>query len=309
MYLFVGYLLDANALASAPLCSTPTRSSTSACLSVLDGQITYEGAVAKGNKRVTIALEDTVVDARYQCDESPGGACSAVPLRAGTAVATGWWKGNMVTFGPEGARPSIVTEFNPVDQAYHVGFFLVLVILGVSGIVAGLLLLQAPSSLGDLLRSVIAGQPHPPRVIDLPHLWRVAIGYSAWGGYLLWAFLFIFSFMVVRVLFPSDPGAVGVALVATGVASIGPALLLAPVGLYTKLRTAERRTVTVKRFRTATGRGRTVTTVWYDRTDGHEASTNLGDEWDGEVHIGDQLDALTDPGTGAVELVLSAPPA
>lgn len=305
LYLFTSALIDANALQSAPICSAPTRAATSRCLGILHGQITFEGLAGKNNERVTIALEDTNVDARYQCDESPPGACSSLTLRAGIPVATGWWKGQMVAFGPPGSRPSIVTESNPVDLADHVSFFLVLVILGVSGVVAGLLVVQAPSSLDDLVRSVTASQPKPPRNVDLRLLWRVAIGYSAWGGYAAWAGLFIVTYAVAG---RTNPGVAAILLVATAIISIGPAMLLAPVGLRRTLRSAERRTVTVKRFQTLTARGRTSTTVWYDRADGREGSTDLGEDWTDEVQIGEQLDALVDPKTGAVERVLSEPP-
>jgi hypothetical protein len=307
LYLFFSSLARASALQAAPICATPSRSPTSACLSVLDGQITFEGAVGRGNERITIALQGTKVDARYQCNESPAAACSGPPLRAGSPVVTGWWEGQMVTFGAAETRPSIVTEFNPLDQADRISFFLVLVIPGVSAIVAGLLPLQAPSSVDDLVKSLLASQPDPPREVDVRLLWRVTLGYSTWGGYWLWVGLYL-VFYTASGGFPAAPGYSSILLLASGVVAIGLAAAFAPVALYGALRTGQHGTVLVKRFQTMSGRGSTVTKVWYDRSDGREATTTLGEDWTGCVKEGDRLEALADPKTGAVERIVSAPP-
>lgn len=303
--LFVGTLSDANDLRSASICSTGTFDPASTCLSLFNGTATAWTPHSRSLDRVTIVLPNTTEEVGYSCDFSPARACGGISFKPGAALVTGWWKGQLVSIGPAESRPAVVTDQSPEYQLHLRGILLVLAIPGISLVLAGLLLWQAPSTVDAVVKTVLARYTNPPRRVDLRLLWRVTLAYSTYGGYIVWPFLYIFGSVALL-----NSGAYRLApliLAASFVFTVGLAFLLAPVGLSDILRTSDRRTIVVKRFATGTSRNGTYTKVWYDRPDGTAAKTNLGSSWTGHINEGDRLDALTDK-SGSILRLVSGPP-
>jgi hypothetical protein len=305
---FVGGVADVTALRAAPICSTPTRDSSSSCLSLFDGTVLERiPGTRKGAPQVRLAVGDSVVTVAYDCSDSPRGACAGVSFAAGSHVVTGWWKGQLVALGLPDSRPSVLTDPNPAWHLLYQTLLLGLAIPGVSLVVAGLLVLQAPTSVGDLIKTALAQQPDPPRRIERWLVWRVAWGYLTWPAYVLWTFLYFGSLFFL--LFPaSQNGQAATYLISTFAAPFLLLALAAPAYLSNLVGTSVRRSIVVVRVDPPSVTDRRVIMVWYERPDGKMTKKDLGMNWDGHVNEGDRLDALTDR-SGSIRRLLTEPPA
>lgn len=303
---FVGGLADADALAAAPICATPTQDGISNCLSEFDGTITAVTPHSKSLDHVTLAVGGASYDLGYDCHESPAKACDAVSFKPGTPVVAGWWRGQLVAFGAAETRPTIVTELHPFD---NLGPKLVLldfiVVPAVSSLLGGFLLLQAPSTVDELVAGALARWPDPPRLIDRRQIWMVSLAYWAPFGYLAW---FLLDMLVTFVLLGSTQYRLALLIQpATFVVSFGAAAVIAARYLTRVVRTSTRRSLTISKIKTGLGKTGKDTQVWYDLLNGKAATTTLNVYWNGMVKEGDRLDALTDPKDGSIVRLLSTP--
>ena len=305
---YVAGLGDADALGAAPICAAPTQEGTSNCLSEFDGTITAVTPHSKSLDHVTLAVGGASYDLGYSCAESPAGACAGISFKPGTPIVAGWWRGQLVLFGPAEARPSVVTELHPFDQLRPRSVLLDFVAVpAVSFLLGGLLLRQAPMSVDDLVKSALAKWPDPPRLVDRRLIWRVALGYWAPLGFMVWfmvnllSALPLVSFSQYRLVVP--------VLAATLVVTFAASAWIAARYLGDVIRTTDRRPLTVRHVESGLGKSGKDTQVSYDLLNGKPATTILGVDWNGRVKAGDLLDALTDPKSGSIVRLLSTPPA
>lgn len=305
---FAGGAADVNAVNAAPACSTPTQDGGSSCLSLYTGTINAWTPRRKSLDRVTIAIGDTTVNVGYSCDESPGGACDRLAFKPGTPVVTGWWRGQMVVFGPAESHPAIVTELHPLDRLRPQTVLLAFVVISaVSFLLGGLLLLQAPSTVDELIKTALARWPDPPRMVDPLLTWRVALGYWTVPAYFAWFLLTLIGSIVLVALvqYLLAP----LLLLATFVVSFSVTAVVARAYLNQIVSTSDRRAIMIQRIKTGLGKSGKDTEVWYDLVNGKTASTTLNLNWNGHIKEGDRLDALTDPASGSILRLLSTPPA
>jgi hypothetical protein len=308
MAVFVNGIRDVNALRAAPICSTPTRDSNSSCLSLFDGTVLERiPATSKGTPQVRLAVGTSVVTVAYDCSDSPRDACAGVSFAAGSHLVTGWWKGQLVALGRPDSRPPVLADPNPAWHLLYQTLLLGFAIPGVSLVVAGLLVLQAPTSVRDLITTALAQHPDPPRQIERWLVWRVAWGYLTWPAYVVWTFLYFGSLFFV--LIPaSQNGQAATYLISTFAASFLLLALAAPPYLSNLVGTSARRTINVVRVDPPSVTDRRVIRVWYERPDGRMTKKDLGMGWYGHVKEGDRLDALTDM-SGSIRRLLTEPPA
>lgn len=306
---FLAGVADADAVDAAPICATPTQDGSSNCLSEFDGTITAVTPGSKSLDHFTLAVGGASYDLGYDCAESRARACEAVSFKPGTHVVAGWWRGQLVAFGAEETRPTIVTELHPLDNLRPRSALLDFVVVpAVSFLLGGLLLLQAPSTVDELVAGALARWPDPPRLVDRRQIWRVALAYWAPYGYPAWFVLNLLVTLVVLVGFTHYRLALLI-LLATFVVSFGAAAAAAGWYLTGVVRTSDRRSLTVRTIKTGLGKSRQDTQVSYDLLNGKTATTTLNLYWNGLVKEGDRLDALTDPKDGSIVRLLSTPPA
>jgi hypothetical protein len=296
---FVTTANSAAALQSAPTCASPTQDAGSNCLSIIPGQIRN----VETHSRLTIAFENTSVTVSYDCGASPRGTCGFGGL-AGVPIETGWWRGKVVLVGsPANGPPAALTDDNPYHQLMYQMFLLFAVIPGVALVLAGVLTAQAPMTLNEFFKDVLARSPVPPREVDRAMARRVAWGYVSNYTWFVWgACYFIACFgMLLSIQWRwAVP-----ALFMSFVLSYAVTLVVTPIRLYRDVRGCEHRTVVVERFEGLKSGVR----VWYRRTEGNEGRADLDGTWAGHVQVGDVIDALIDPRSGGIRRVLSAPPA
>ena len=303
--LFAADVAEVSALRSASTCNTPTRDSASTCVSFVNGIATTWEFHAKSLDRVTIAFGDTTADVGYACELSPAGACDGISYREGTPMATAWWKGQIVAIGPAESRPAVLTDESPEYRVRQIVFFLIFAIPGIALVIAGLLVLQAPMSVRDLIQTSLARWPQPPRPVDRATAWRVALGYWTWGAFIAWfaSYFFCSLFLMIADRYELAPWL----FVTTLVLSFAITALIALPLLAHLVRTSARRTVTVRHTKEVPVKGGINTRVSYDLLDGTAATTTLGTNWHGYVQPGDRLDVLADPVSGRIRRVLSDP--
>jgi hypothetical protein len=286
-------------LQSAPSCASPTRDAGSNCLSTIRGQIRNVGT----HGQLTIAFEDTSVSVSYDCGASPSGACGFGGY-PGAPIETGWWRGKMVLVGaPANGLPAALTDDNPYHQLMYWMFVLFAVIPGVALVLAGVLTAQAPRTLNEFVKDVLARSPDPPREVDQAMTRRVAWGYSSNYTWFVWGACYFFA--CFGMLLSIQWRWAVPALFISFVVSYGVTLVVTPIRLYRDVSRCEHRTVVVERFEGLKSGVR----VWYRRTEGNEGRADLDGTWTGHVQVGDAIDALIDPRSGGIRRVLSAPPA
>jgi len=305
---YVAGLGDADTLAAAPICATPTQDGRSNCLSEFDGTISAVTPHSKSLNHVTLTVGGASHDLGYDCAESPAGACAAVSFMPGNPIVAGWWRGQLVAFGAAEARPLVVTELHPLEQLGPRSALLDFVVVpAVSFLLGGLLFRQAPMSVDDLVTSTLAKWPDPPRLADRRLIWRVALGYWAPYGFGAW---FIVDLLVAIALMSSAQYRLAVpVLAATFVITFAASAWITAQYLGDVIRASDRRALTVRQFKSGVGRTGKDTQVSYDLPNGKTATTTLGIDWNGRVKPGDLLDALTDPKSGSIVRLLSTPPA
>ena len=304
--IFVSGVAEVNTLEAAPGCVAPTRDPSSTCLSVFRATITAVTPHHKTLDHVTIAIGDSSFDLGYACNESPREACDSFTIQPGTPVVTGWWKGQLVAFGPAEGQPTVVTELNPYDGLRFRAFLLFLVIPGISVVVAGLLVWQAPMYVGDLIKTAIAKWPDPPRPVDRPLIWRVAWGNWTWGAWLGWLAVDFFA-SAAGPTFGMDYRETPVILVATFIVMLPIFAVISPLILTDIVCNSYRTSIVVQRIKSLQTKGGPVPKVWYQRPNGKEGTKTLEASWNGLVREGDHLDTLTDK-AGSIVWLLSTPP-
>lgn len=305
---YLAGLADAEALGTAPICATPTQDGGSNCISEFDGTITAVTPHSKALDHVTLAVGGASYDLGYSCAESPAGACAAISFKPGTPIVAGWWRGQLILFGAAEARPSVVTELHPFDQLRpRSGLLDFVVVPALSFLVGGLLFRQAPMSVDGLVKSALAKWPDPPRLVGRQLIWRVALGYWAPFGFIVWFIVDVFvaiplvGFGQYRLVLP--------ALAVTFVLTFAASAWITAQYLDDVIRTSDRRALTVRHVKSGVGKSGKATQVSYDLLNGKMSTTNLGVDWNGRVKAGDLLDALTDPKSGSILRLLSTPPA
>ena len=210
-------------------------------------------------------------------------------------------------FGAAESRPLVVTELHPLDQLRpKSGLLGFVVVPAVSFLVGGLLLRQAPMSVDDLVKSALAKWPDPPRLVDRGLIWRVALGYWAPYGLIVW---FTVELLVTIVLVGSAYRLAVPVLAATFVITFAASAGITAHHLGDVVRTSDRRALTVRQIKSGVGRTGKDTQISYDLLNGKTATTTLGIDWSGRVKPGDLLDALTDPKSGSIVRLLAEPPA
>ena len=125
---FVYSLTQANSLADARPCSTPTQDANSTCLSVLPGHILNQWS-GRISTNVDLSVGGVDVSTGYYCGLSPDGACAGMTFAPGSDVTTGWWKGRIVLLGPSDATPRVLTTSNPHTDLPIEGALIVLLLL------------------------------------------------------------------------------------------------------------------------------------------------------------------------------------
>jgi hypothetical protein len=299
---FTHEVADLDAIQVARPCEVPNRDGQSACVSIFVGRITE---VTRGSSKslpsMTIVFKDT--SARVGFERSPAS------FQAGQDVVSGWWKGRLVLLGPPEAPPTITTDQHPKYRLGVEGYLLgITVIPAVSFLLAGLLVLQAPMKVEDLVGEAIAQWPDPPRSVDRVLAWRVALAYLTYGAFIVWIFLYELVGLLVLSYISQERYAPAL-MVATFVFSFALGAVFASGNFLNLLRTSARRSVVIRKLERGMGRGGDETKVWYELASGRLATTFLGPPWNGHVNEGDRLDVLSDPKSGYILRLLSTAPA
>jgi hypothetical protein len=280
-------------------CATPSRDRQATCLSLFDGTVTELSPAGRGGSRVTVAVGDANVTVRT----------SGATFDPGSSVVTEWWKGQLVLLGPPGAPPTTITDQNPLQHLETFGLVLGLVIPGVSLLLAGVLVFQAPMSIDELITTTIARWPDPPRPVDRLVAWRVACGSEAIGlAFLGWVVLYVFPWQILELAI-NQPRYAPLFLVVTFVVSFGATAVLAAGNLFNLVRTSERRTIVVQKLQRGLGKLGNETKIWYELPDSRVATKLLNLDWDGHVSEGARLDVLANPKSGKILRMMSTPPA
>ncbi len=299
--LFTGGGAEADAFQAAPRCVVPSHGGQANCVSVLAGTIT--NMVRGGSKflpSMTVAVGDTTATFGYE--RSP------FSFVVGGGVATGWWKGQPALIGPPDASPTIITDQSPPYRFQLFGLALGLVIPSASLLLAGLLLLQAPMNVDELIVATLARWPEHPRPIERAMTWRVALAYRTYPAYFVWAFIYLVPVNLVQ-LWIVQPRLAPLFLIGTLVITLGLTATIAGTYLAGLIGTSEKRSVLVQDVEQSSGRAGKLTTISYELLNGQATKKVLGERWYGHVIGGAHLDVLVDPKSGWIRRVLSTPPA
>lgn len=299
--LFARGIADDDAFEAAPPCAIPSQGGQADCVSILSGTIT--SMVRGGSKflpSMTVAVGNTTATFGYQR--------SRFSFDVGGGVATGWWRGQPALIGPSDASPTIITDQSPPYRLQLFGLALGLVIPAVSLLLAGVLVLQAPMNVDELILSTVARSPEHPRPLDRLVTWRVAWAYRTYAAYFAWAFIYLVPLQLVQ-LSIAQPRLAPVFLIGTLVITFGLTATMAALYLASLIRTSERRTVVVQTVEQSTGRAGNLITITYGLANGRVTKKALGERWYGHVTEGARLDVLADPKSGWIRHVISTPPA
>lgn len=300
---FTHEVADLDAIQVARPCEVPNRDAQADCLSILTGRITE---VTRGSSKnlpgMTIVFKDNT-SASVLFERSPAS------FQAGQDVATGWWKGRLVLIGPPEGPPTVTTDQHPKYRLGIEGYLLgITVIPAVSFLLAGLLVLQAPMKVEELVGQAIARWPDPPRPVDRVLAWRVALAYLTYGAFIVWIFLYELIGLFALSYFNQESYAPAL-MAATFVFSFAIGAVFASGSFSYLLRTSARRSVVIRKLERGMGRSGDETKVWYELASGRLATTFLGPPWNGNINEGDRLDVLSDPKSGYILRLLSTPPA
>ena len=197
LFMFGSAVTDASALQSARVCETGSRSTASSCLSLYEGQITATREHYRALTELTIDLDGSAVHVGYDCWDSIPGACSGITFRPGSHLVTEWWRGQIVMLGPAGSPPAVITDQNPGYLLHSRASYLEFAIPGISLVLYGLLLLQAPAGVDDLMNTAWARSPNPTRQLSRLLVWRVAWANWSWAGIFAWLFLYALGFIYI----------------------------------------------------------------------------------------------------------------
>lgn len=298
--MFARGMVDLDAFQAAPKCATPTRDSQANCLSVFNGKIKTESSAGRGTRRATVAIADSALQVEVLYS-------NASSLSPGSDVVTEWWRGQLVLLGPAGAPPTIPTHESPVYHGAIFGFYLALLALAVSLLAAGLLLLQAPMSVDELIKASVAKWPDPPRPVERGVAWRVGLGSNVtMAAFFAWLPLYVFPELILG---NDHPRYAPWLLLATFVVAFGLLVPVATLGLADVVRRGERRTIVVQKLKRGLGRGGRNTRIWYQLKDGQTETILLDPPWDGHVNEGDHIGVLALAKSGQISRILSTPPA
>jgi hypothetical protein len=190
LYLFISAASDVGALRSALACGTGSRAPTSSCLSLFAGRITARTEHYRAPTELTIETDGSTIHVGYDCLDSIPGACTDLTFQPGTHVLTEWWRGQIVMLGPPGSVPAVLTDQNPGYLLHGRAGYLTFAIPGISFVLFGLLLWQAPADAGRLLNAAMARRSNPTPLGRLL-IWRVAWGNWSWPGGFAWLLLYV----------------------------------------------------------------------------------------------------------------------
>jgi hypothetical protein len=197
LFMFGRAASDASVLQSARLCETSSRSTASSCLSLYEGQITATTEHYRAPTELTIDLDGSAVHVGYDCRDSIPGACSGITFRPGSHLVTEWWRGQIVMLGLRGSRPAVLTDENPGYLLRSRAGNLEFAIPGISLVLFGLLVLQAPAGVDELMNTALARSSNPTRQLSRLLIWRVAWGNWSWLGIVAWLFLYAVGFIYI----------------------------------------------------------------------------------------------------------------
>src|SRR5690348_1337590 len=301
---FAASVADADVLQAAPLCATPTLAADSSCVSVFQAQIIdHTPGSSKFLPEVTVSLNGSTTEVAYDCFATTDYVCAPNPFPAGSQASTGWWRGSLVYLGRPDTRPQVPTNKAPAENLPPLAFFLLLAIPGVCLLLGALLVWLAPMNVSELIQSALRQWPDPPRPVEPKTVLSVAAAYQIWPAAVLWVIAYCAAMVpLVRFGLRWAP----IALVITFAIVFGGAIVICWLRLWWLVRDSAMQTIMVEAIEPGQSRGSTK--VWYHRVDGERASTSLGPGWYRHVQEGDRLDALTNPTSGSVRMVISAPP-
>ena len=197
LYMFNSVASDASTLQSARMCETGSRAASSSCLSLFEGQITATTKYYKSPTELTIDLDGSAVHVGYDCWDSIPGACSDITFQPGTQLVMEWWRGQIVMLGPRGSPPEVLTDQNPGYLLHSRATYLAFAIPGISLVLWGLLLLQAPAGVDELMSTALGRSRNPNRQLGRLLIWRVAWGNWGWTVFLAWLPLYAFAFIYI----------------------------------------------------------------------------------------------------------------
>jgi hypothetical protein len=197
LFMFGSAASDASALQSARVCETGSRSTASSCLSLYEGQITATREHYRALTELTIDLDGSAVHVGYDCWDSIPGACAGITFRPGSHLVTEWWRGQIVMLGLAGSPPAVLTDQNPGYLLHSRAGYLAFAIPGISLVLFGLLVLQAPASVEELMNTALARSPNPTPQLSRVLIWRVAWGNWSWPGIVVWLFLYVVGLIFI----------------------------------------------------------------------------------------------------------------
>jgi len=238
LFMFGGAASDASALQSARVCETGSRSTASSCLSLYEGQITATREHYRALTELTINLDGSAVRVGYDCWDSIPGACSGISFQPGFHLVTEWWRGQIVMLGLRGSLPAVLTDQNPAYLLHSRAGYLEFAIPGISLVLWGLLILQAPARIDELMNTALARSPNPTRQLSRLRIWRVAWGNSSWAGIAAWLFLYAVGF--IYVVKTSQYAGAALIWLCCGVIAFGLSGIAASLYLTNRIRRIER---------------------------------------------------------------------
>jgi hypothetical protein len=236
LYLFFSAASDAGALQSARACSTGSRATTSYCLSLFAGRITGRTEHYRAPTELTIETDGSTTHVGYDCVDSIPGACTDLTFQPGTHVVTEWWRGRIVMLGPPGSVPAVLTDQNPGYLLHSRAGYLAFGIPGISLVLFGLLLWQAPADAGELVNAAMARSRNSTRLGRLL-VWRAAWGSWSWPGIFAWFLLYVAG--IVYMVMSAHYGAAPVIWLSCGVIAFAVSGIAASIYLTYRIRRAE----------------------------------------------------------------------
>jgi hypothetical protein len=236
LYLFISAASDAGALQSARACSTGSRAPTSSCLSLFAGRITARTEHYRAPTELTIETDGSTIHVGYDCADSIPGACTDLTFQPGTHAVTEWWRGQIVMLGPPGSMPAVLTDQNPGYLLHSRAGYLAFAIPGISLVLFGLLLWQAPADAGELVTKAIAWSRNPTPLGRLL-IWRVAWGSWIWTGGFVWFLLYVAG--LVYIVKSAQYAAAALIWLCCGVLAFAASGIAASIYLTYRIRRAE----------------------------------------------------------------------
>jgi hypothetical protein len=138
--------------------------------------------------------------------------------------------------GPPGSVPAVLTDQNPGYLLHSRAGYLTFAIPGISLLLFGLLLWQAPADAGELVNKAMAWS-HKPTPLGRLLIWRVAWGSWSWPGGFVWVLLYVSG--LVYMVRSTQYGAAALIWLCCGVLAFAVSGIAASLYLAYRIRRAE----------------------------------------------------------------------